>query len=138
MPGIGKFVDFNHPNSIDWDRFYADVYDRLKELNSEGFLIVEGHLLLSGPAAPFKIDHSYFLDVPPDVRFIRRLKRDMAGGRMSTDPIFIADYYLACARPGHLKFIEPAKGRAGRILDGEVSAQELAALIEAEVNLSEA
>ena len=55
-----------------------------------------------------------YVDTDPDVRFIRRLQRDVADrGRT---PSSVIDQYLATVRPMHLQFVEPSKRYADVIV----------------------
>jgi uridine kinase len=51
-----------------------------------------------------------FVDTAPDVRFIRRLQRDMAERSRSAESVI--EQYLQTVRPMHKQFIEPTKRNA--------------------------
>lgn len=51
-----------------------------------------------------------FVDTAPDVRFIRRLQRDMAERGRTAESVI--NQYMAAVRPMHKQFIEPTKRRA--------------------------
>jgi uridine kinase len=55
-----------------------------------------------------------FVDTAPDVRFIRRLQRDMAERGRSADSVI--QQYLETVRPMHKQFIEPTRRNADVIL----------------------
>ena len=56
------------------------------------------------------MDLKVFVDVPSDLRFIRRLDRDInERGRSVTS---VTEQYLATVRPMHEKFVEPSKQNA--------------------------
>ena len=52
-------------------------------------------------------DIKIFVDTPDDIRFIRRLKRDMRERERSLDSV--VEQYLSTVRPMHLMFVEPSK-----------------------------
>jgi uridine kinase len=55
-----------------------------------------------------------FVDTDADIRFIRRLERDIAErGRTSQS---VVQQYLATVRPMHLEFVEPSKRYADVII----------------------
>ncbi len=98
------------------------VYDyvhhvRLAEterLASKSVLVLEGILILALPAIRELVDIKIFVDTDSDIRFIRRLKRDMAErGRTLAG---VVDQYLDTVRPMHLDFVEPSKRWADIII----------------------
>ena len=48
-----------------------------------------------------------FIDVPPDLRFIRRLKRDLSEHGRSVESV--TNQYLATIRTMHEEYVEPSK-----------------------------
>jgi uridine kinase len=59
-------------------------------------------------------DVKIYVDTDPDIRFIRRLERDIAErGRTSASVI---QQYLSTVRPMHLEFVEPSKRYADVII----------------------
>jgi uridine kinase len=60
------------------------------------------------------LDVKIFVDTDADIRFIRRLRRDMIERRRSVDNI--VEQYLATVRPMHLEFVEPSKRWADVII----------------------
>jgi uridine kinase len=55
-----------------------------------------------------------FVDTDDDIRFIRRLKRDISERGRTTDNV--VQQYLSTVRPMHLKFVEPSKRYADVII----------------------
>ena len=106
--------DFNQPTAID-----ADVAVRAIERTGEEFLIVEGLFTLAIERIRARLDYSVFVHLDADLRAIRRLLRDMKGGRASTDPEFIARYYIESARVGHAKYVEPSRAFANVEIIGD-------------------
>ena len=62
------------------------------------------------PALRDRFDLKVYVDTDADLRFIRRLKRDVADRGRTTDSII--EQYLTTVRPGHEQFIEPSKRHA--------------------------
>ena len=54
------------------------------------------------------------MDTPADLRFIRRLRRDIAERDRTVDHVI--DQYLDTVRPMHLEFVEPSKRHADVII----------------------
>lgn len=113
--------DCNDPSVIDQSACLASLH--AAESDCE-YLIVEGHLLFCCEALVPSFSKNVFVDAPADVRFIRRLLRDLERQKFGGSPQLIAEYYLESARPGHEKFIEPSKGMADLVLDGQVPPEE--------------
>lgn len=68
-------------------------------------VLVEGSLLLADRRLRELFDLQVFVDAPPDLRFLRRIARDVRErGRTYEAGI---RQYLGFVRPMHLKFIEP-------------------------------
>jgi len=61
-----------------------------------------------------KCDLKVYVDSDADLRFIRRLQRDVAERGRTTDGIIAQ--YLTTVKPGHEQFIEPSKRFADVIL----------------------
>jgi uridine kinase len=77
-------------------------------------ILVEGILLFADHRLRSLFDIKIFVDVAEDVRFIRRLQRDVTErGRQMEDVI---QQYLTTVRPMHLEFVEPSKRYADVIL----------------------
>ncbi len=70
-------------------------------------VVVEGILVLAVPALRELLNVKVFVDTDADVRFIRRLTRDIRDrGRT---PESVISQYLDVVRPMHLEFVEPSK-----------------------------
>lgn len=77
-------------------------------------IMVEGILIFTKRKLRELMDIKIFVDTDADVRFIRRLTRDMKERGRSLDSII--DQYLGTVRPMHLKFVEPSKRYADVII----------------------
>jgi len=74
----------------------------------EGTMILHDHRVLS--AANLKV----FLDVPADVRFLRRLERDVR--ERGRTPESVIQQYRQTVRPMHLEYVESCQPVADLIL----------------------
>jgi uridine kinase len=77
-------------------------------------IIVEGILVLAIPAIRELLDVKVFVDTDADVRFIRRLTRDVKERGRSLQSVI--DQYLDVVRLMHLEFVEPSKRYADIIV----------------------
>jgi uridine kinase len=77
-------------------------------------LIIEGLFSLYTPQIRELEDIKIFVDTPADVRFIRRLKRDVKERARTVDSI--TEQYLTTVKPMHDQFIEPTKQYADIII----------------------
>ena len=77
-------------------------------------MIVEGILIFAEPRLLEQMDIKVFVDTPDDIRFIRRLRRDLAERGRTLDSVI--DQYVATVRPMHIQFVEPSKRFADVII----------------------
>ncbi len=61
-----------------------------------------------------QMDLKVFVDTPDDIRFIRRLRRDIAERGRTLDSVI--EQYIATVRPMHNQFVEPSKRYADIII----------------------
>ena len=86
------------------------------------WLVVEGINALAHERLRACCDLTVYVDAPADIRFIRRLQRDVAErGRTSESVI---TQYLAQVRPMHDLYVEPCKHVADLVLSGEAPIEE--------------
>lgn len=127
--------NFDHPDSLDtptlienikqlqqWQPTHIPIYDFTRhvrtnqtlEISPQPIILVEGILIFSEPELRDLFDIKIFVDTDADIRFIRRLKRDIAERGRTADSVI--DQYLNTVRPMHLKFVEPSKRYADVII----------------------
>ncbi len=75
---------------------------------------MDGILLFAEPRLRELFDLKIFVDADADVRFIRRLRRDIGERGRSLDSV--VEQYLNTVRPMHFEFVEPTKRWADVIL----------------------
>ena len=79
-------------------------------------ILVDGILIFTRRKLRELMDIKVFVDTDSDIRFIRRLQRDMdERGRSQTS---VVSQYLDTVRPMHIKFVEPSKRFADVIIPG--------------------
>jgi uridine kinase len=77
-------------------------------------IIIEGILIFAEQALREQFDVKIFVDTDPDIRFIRRLQRDIAERGRTTDSVI--EQYQNTVRPMHLEFVDPSKRYADVII----------------------
>lgn len=128
-------ANFDHPDALDNELFIEHVrtlklgqpveiphYDFATHTRLEStttvqplpVLLVEGIMLLAIPELRDLLDVKIFVDADPDVRFIRRLERDISERGRTVDSVI--EQYMATVRPGHEAFVEPSKRYADVIV----------------------
>jgi len=85
-----------------------------RRVEPKGAVLVEGILIFAEPELRPLFDIKIFVDTDADLRFIRRLRRDL-DERGRTVPSVI-NQYLETVRPMHLEFVEPSKRWADLII----------------------
>jgi len=130
-----ELVNFDHPDSLDT----ALLIEHLKELRSgraiempvydftthsrtqetrrvepHPILLVEGILIFADRSLRDLFDIKIYVDTDPDIRFIRRLQRDINERGRSLESVI--RQYLTTVRPMHLEFVEPSKRYADVVI----------------------
>ena len=128
-------VNFDHPESLDNDLLVAHLSalangvaidkptydfahhtraDRTIRVEPRDVILVDGILLFVDERVRRLLDIKIFVDVPDDIRFIRRMKRDIAERGRTVESII--EQYITTVRPMHQEFVEPSKRHADLIL----------------------
>jgi len=128
-------VNFDHPDSLETELMIEHIH-KLKNgqsvelpiydfsthsrtgkticVDPQRVIIVEGILIFAEPELRKLFDVKLFVDTNADVRFIRRLQRDISERGRTTD--MVIHQYLTTVRPMHLEFAEPSKRYANVII----------------------
>lgn len=88
--------------------------DRWVKLESAQLIIVEGILIYTDSKLCRLCDVKLFVDADADVRFIRRLSRDVSERGRTMDSVI--NQYLSTVKPMHDQFVEPSKRKADLII----------------------
>jgi uridine kinase len=134
-PAQRSSVNFDHPNSLDTDLLVrhieslkinqpvqVPIYDFATHSRTERsftvqprrVILVEGILLFTESALRDLFDVKLFVDTDSDLRFIRRLERDIAERGRTMESVI--KQYLATVRPMHMEFVESSKRYADVII----------------------
>ncbi|PKN89780.1 MAG: uridine kinase, partial [Chloroflexi bacterium HGW-Chloroflexi-7] len=77
-------------------------------------ILVEGILIFADSILRELFDVKIFVDTDSDIRFIRRLDRDITERGRTTENV--VKQYMSTVRPMHLEFVEPSKRYADVII----------------------
>ena len=88
--------------------------DETQHVLARKVIIVEGILVLAEPDLRKRIDIKLFVDTPPDLRFMRRLMRDIRSRGRTLESV--VEQYMTTVRPMHEEFVEPSKRYADLII----------------------
>jgi uridine kinase len=105
-----------------WKAVEIPVYDftthsRTEDTRTVGpqpIILVEGILIFAEPELRELFDVKIYVDTDADLRFIRRLQRDIAERGRTVESVI--RQYLNTVRPMHLEFVEPSKRYADVII----------------------
>ena len=130
-----QVANFDHPDAIDNDLLVehlrelkagraveVPLYDfkthsrRAETLHIEPqpIIIIEGILIFAEQRLLEEMDIKVYVDTPDDIRFIRRLGRDVAERGRTVESVI--EQYLNTVRPMHTQFVEPSKRCADVII----------------------
>ncbi len=134
-PNQRREVNFDHPDSLETDLLTQHVIqlkigkpvdlpiydftnhtrtDKTVRVNPQRVIMVEGILIFAERALRELFDVKIFVDTDSDIRFIRRLQRDISERGRTTETV--VQQYLTTVRPMHLEFVEPSKRYADVII----------------------
>lgn len=130
-----KQINFDHPDSYDFDLILQHIEDllngksiekpiydfvlsvRTKEtelVEPSDVIIIEGIMIFTDERLRKLFDMKIYVDTPDDIRFIRRLKRDIRDRGRTVESV--VNQYLTTVRPMHHSFVEPSKRYADIII----------------------
>jgi len=128
-------VNFDHPDALETELLVehlthlrngegvgVPVYDfathtrteRIQQVEATGVIIVDGILVLAEPRLRDLLDIKVFVDTDADIRFIRRLRRDMRERGRSLESV--VEQYKKTVRPMHLAYVEGSRAYADIII----------------------
>lgn len=128
-------INWDHPDSLDTELMIEHVrqlkaghaierpvYDFTTNartavtvhVDPHSIVMVEGILIFADPQLRALFDVKIFVDTDPDIRFIRRLERDIRERGRTAESVI--QQYLHTVRPMHLEFVEPSKRYADVII----------------------
>ena len=130
-----EVINFDHPDSLEsglmvehvkalqrCEPVEIPIYDftthmrtkKTTHVDPQAVILVEGILIFAESKLRELFNVKIFVDTPPDIRFIRRLKRDIEDRGRSVESVILQ--YETTVRPMHLEFVEPSKRYADVII----------------------
>ena len=153
-PAQRDMQNFDHPDALDNALLTAHlqelkagrpipipVYDftthtrtnETRRIEPRRVILVEGILIFADEELRRLMDVKIYVDTDGDIRFIRRLQRDIADRGRTMESVI--RQYLATVRPMHQEFVEPSKRYADVIIPeggfNEVAMEMISARIRA-------
>jgi len=134
-PAARAGVNFDHPDSLETELLIqhldlllagqpADlpIYDFTQHVRTAltrriepcRIVLIEGILIFADAALRRRMHVRIFVDTDADLRFIRRLRRDIEERGRTLDSV--VQQYMRTVRPMHLDFVEPSKRYADIII----------------------
>ena len=128
-------INFDHPNSLETELLIqhiaslrdgrpvqVPIYDFSADrrtantftVHPRKVILVEGILIFTEPSLRKMFDVKIYVDTDADLRFIRRLERDLSERGRTTESVI--RQYQSTVRPMHLEFVEPSKRYADVII----------------------
>lgn len=128
-------VNFDHPSSLETELLIEHIHQLLDgkpidlphydftshtrlpdtiQITPQQILMIEGILIFAEPELRKLFDLLIYVDTDADIRFIRRLRRDIEERGRTTESVI--RQYLDTVRPMHLEFVEPSKRYASVII----------------------
>ena len=128
-------VNYDHPDSLESDLLVAHLdalcrgepvevprYDftlharraETRRVDPRPVILVEGILIFVEPQLCERFDIKVYVDADADLRFIRRLRRDVSERQRTVESVI--EQYLSTVRLMHLEFVEPSKRYADVIV----------------------
>jgi uridine kinase len=126
--GDGGSVNFDHPESLDFDLLAKSLAELKKgqpikvpiydfathtrkaetlECHPKKIILIDGILILDSHVVRAQLDEAVFFDTPEELRFKRRLERDVhERGRTAEG---VKKQFELQVRPMHNQFVEPSK-----------------------------
>ena len=134
----GGSVNFDHPDSIDFDSF-AECLRELKQgqpteiptydfathkrravsqrIEARPVILIDGILIFHSPAVRCLLDDLVFVDTPEELRFERRLERDVRERGRTADGV--REQFEKQVKPMHDRYVEPSKAFAKTVVVDE-------------------
>ena len=158
-PEQRRKVNFDHPDSFDWELMLKQIddlsngvpiemptYDYSRDTRRAEtitvlpapIIVIEGLFALLDASMRKYMALRIFVDTADDIRFIRRLQRDIIERGRSTESVI--KQYLESVRPMHRQFIEPSKRNAHIIIPhgaNKAALEMLVARVRAAINHEE-
>lgn len=140
----GGSVNFDHPDSLEFSlmakhlrdlkanhSIEIPIYDfpthkrlaKTLQMNPRPIILVDGILILSQPEVVKALDEAVFIDCDENLRYERRLKRDVE--ERGRTPLGVFRQFHKQVKPMHDQFVEPSKQSATLVVNPDNFTKEL-------------
>jgi uridine kinase len=134
-PDERRRINWDHPDAFDWELLVSQlgrlaggepidkpIYDFVTHtrraetttVQPADVIVIDGILLFADARVRDLCDVKVFVDADPDIRLIRRIRRDITKRGRPLDEVL--DQYVTTVQPMHLQFVEPSKRYADVIV----------------------
>lgn len=145
-------VNYDHPFSLDNDLFYQQLKtlisgkpidkptydfvnltraDKTERVEPAKIIILEGILVMEEAKIRNLADIKIFVECDDDLRFIRRLQRDIKERGRTMDSVI--NQYISTVKPMHYAFVKPTKRYADIIIPNDYSNDVAVDIINAKI-----
>jgi len=150
---LRKNINYDHPDSLETELLIDNlktlsagnainvpIYDfsthsrteEMLRIDCKPIILIEGILIFTDPNLRSLLDDKVFVDTDPDIRLLRRVRRDINERGRGVESILTQ--YEETVRPMHIKHVEPSKRYADVIIpeggQNEVAIQMLTARLK--------
>ncbi|NQZ01305.1 MAG: uridine kinase [Bdellovibrionales bacterium] len=136
----GGTVNFDHPDSLEFSllvehmellkagcdirvpQYDFSTHSRMAEsktFRAIPIILLDGILILTQPRLRELLDYSFFVEASEDLRFARRLGRDVKERGRTAEGVF--KQFYSQVKPMHDEFVEPCRQHADSVISGEKS-----------------
>jgi len=131
-------VNFDHPDAIDFEMIHRQLSDlaqgreidcpaydfkthtrsaQTTRIAAKPVIVFDGILAMHDERVRKDFDLTVYIDVPDDVRFIRRLRRDTTERGRTVESVI--EQYLGSVKPMHDRFVLPMRAKADLVVSWE-------------------
>ncbi len=112
------YVEHNSPDTLELDRLFADFDAALRD-ESLDLILIEGLFALYLDKIREAADLKIFVDLRPDARLVRRIKKHMAWGQTYEQ---VTERYMDTVSFRHDELVEPTRWHADMVINGNLDA----------------
>lgn len=120
------YYDDNHPTSYDLDKVVKDLKNHINN-NQYKYIFVEGLFTFYDERIYKLLDYKIYIDVPDDIRIIRRITRNLSFGYKLED---IVNVYMDMVRYRHEEYVKPQIKKADLVIKESYDINEIISIIK--------
>ena len=111
---LNNLKNYQPINKPLYDFVISDRLEKTTYVEPADVVIIDGIMTFAHPKVRETLDIKIYVDTPDDIRFIRRLERDIIERGRTVESI--VNQYTSSVRPMHHAFVEPSKQYADIIV----------------------